>query len=218
MAALASAGAGIIHAAAAPEHSSWAASVVFFVGLAVFQLAWAAYVLAQRPGTTAAALGAAVNLGALAVWAVSRISGLPFGPHQGVAEAASRADLIASALSLIVVVGAVGIARRWEPQPVARMRSALSLSAGGLAVSALSVVALTGVSGHAHPAGHDHTAPLEAQAATCSRDLRAVPIIEAAKAVKNTLEPALEECDGASASEVRMVDTEAPHSEDEHTH
>ena len=158
-----------------------------------------------------------MNLGALAVWAVSRISGLPFGPHQGVAEAASRADLIASALSLIVVVGAVGIARRWEPQPVARMHSALSLSAGGLAVSALSVVALTGVSGHAHP-GHDHTAPLEAQAATCSRNLRAVPISEAAKAVKNTLEPALEECDYASPSQVRMVDTEASHSEDEHTH
>lgn len=173
IAALASAGAGIIHAAAAPEHSSWAASVVFFAGLAVFQLAWAAYVLAQRPGTTAAALGGAVNLGALAVWAVSRTSGLPFGPHQGVAESASRADLIASALSLFVVVGAVGLARHGKRQLVGRVRPSLSLGAGGFAVTALSVFALTGVAGHAHPAEseHDPAYPIDVQVVSTVQEL-----------------------------------------------
>lgn len=198
--ALASAGAGIVHAAVAPEHTNWGASVAFFVALAVFQIGWAAYVLARAPGTTALALGAAVNLLAVATWAVSRTSGLPFGPHQGAAEPAARADLIACALGLLVALAAPALARQGGRQPVARVRSALSVGAGGLAVSALSVFALTGVSGHSHLAGaeHDHAAPLEVQAVSCDR--------------------AAVGCPGASATPVEQVESDASHPDDGHTH
>ena len=174
--ALASAGAAAVHAAVAPEHTNWGASVAFFVALAAFQIGWAGYLLVRRPGPTALGLGVAVNLLALGTWVVSRASGLPFGPHRGEAEPAARADVIASALGLLVVLGAVGIAQQWGRQPVARMRSALSLGAGGLAVSALSVFALTGVSGHAHLAegDHDHATPVDAQFTTSTQELSRV--------------------------------------------
>ncbi|WP_019873188.1 hypothetical protein [Sporichthya polymorpha] len=171
VAALASLGAGIIHAAVAPEHTNWWASVAFFVALALFQLGWGGYVLLRKPAPLVLLLGAAANLAALATWAVSRISGMPFGPHQGVAEPAARADIIASVLGVLVAVGALGLARGWRPRSLLSMRPALSAGAGGLAVSALSLVALTGVSGHAHSIGEEHghaghTSDLQAAAAT----------------------------------------------------
>lgn len=176
--ALASAGAGVVHAAAAPEHTNWGASVAFFVGLAVFQVGWAAYLLAQRPAPAVLALGAAVNVLSLGIWAVSRVSGLPVGPHRGEAEAAGRADIVASALGVIVVLGAVALARHWGHQPVARLRSALSAGVGGLAVCALSVFALTGVSGHAHLAEGEHgpTSPIDVQVVSTVQDL--APTVE----------------------------------------
>ena len=169
--ALASAGAGIIHAAVAPEHTNWWASVAFFVGLAVFQISWAAYVLLRKPAPLVLLLGAAANLAALATWTVSRTSGIPFGPHQGVAEPAARADIIASVLGVLVAVGALGIARDRRPRSILSMPPAFSAGAGGLAVSALSLVALTGVSGHAHSIGEEHghaghTSDIQAAAAT----------------------------------------------------
>ena len=168
---LASAGAAIIHAAIAPEHTNWWASVVFFVALAAFQLGWALYVVLGRPAPAVLLLGGAVNLAALATWVVSRTTGMPFGPHQGVAEPAARADIIASVLGIVVAVGALAIARGWAPHRVLPMRPALSTGAGGLAVSALSLVALTGVSGHAHSIGEehghgDHASNIEAAAAS----------------------------------------------------
>ncbi|MGQ0625667.1 MAG: hypothetical protein ACT4PP_13600 [Sporichthyaceae bacterium] len=171
VAALASVGAGIIHAAVTPEHTNWWASVAFFVTLALFQLGWGGYVVLRKPTPLVLLLGAAVNLAALATWTVSRISGMPFGPHQGVAEPAARADIIASVLGVLVAVGALSIARDWRPRSLLTMRPALSAGAGGLAISALSLVALTGVSGHGHAIGEGdghagHTNDIQAAAAT----------------------------------------------------
>ena len=169
--ALASIGAGIIHGAVAPEHTNWWASVAFFVALSVFQIGWGGYVLLRKPAPLVLLLGAAANLAALATWTVSRISGMPFGPHQGVAEPAARADIIASVLGVLVAVGALGIARDWRPRSLLSMRPAFSAGAGGLAVSALSLVALTGVSGHGHSIGEGdghagHTNDLQVAAST----------------------------------------------------
>lgn len=154
--ALASAGAGTIHGAVAPEHTNWWASVVFFAGLAAFQIGWAAYVIVRNPGRLALLFGAGANLAAFATWTVSRTSGLPFGPHQNVAEPAARADIIASVLGVLVALGSIGIARNWRPHSLLPVRPAFAAGAGGLAVSALSLVALTGVSGHAHSIGEEH--------------------------------------------------------------
>ena len=226
---LASIGAGVVHGAVAPEHTNWWVSVVFFVSLAAFQIAWGVFVLLRRPATPVLALGIAVNLGALVTWTVSRTSGMPIGPHQGSAEPAARADIIASLLGVLVAVGALALARSWRPQPLLRMRPLLSTGAGGLAVSALSMVALTGVSGHAHSVGDDHdhaanvqpaaaTAQLTPEAATalCRRTAqvtsdanfakvaaaangRAAAIAKAEKATKKQLKRELAKCEGAPA-------------------
>lgn len=151
--ALASAGAGIIHAAVVPEHTNWWASVTFFVGLASFQLGWSAFVLLRGPAQLTLLVGAGANVAALATWTLSRTTGMPFGPHQGVAEPAARADVIASVLGIVIAGGATCIARGWRPHSLFSIRPALSACAGGLAVSALSLVALSGVSGHGHSVG-----------------------------------------------------------------
>ena len=154
--ALASTGAATIHAAIAPEHTNWWASVVFFAAFAAFQFGWALYVVLRRPAPLVLVLGAAVNLAALATWVMSRTAGMPFGPHQGVAEPAARADIIASVLGVVVALGALALTRGWRPDRVLPVHPVFSAGAGGLAVSALSLVALTGVSGHAHSIGEEH--------------------------------------------------------------
>lgn len=184
VAAFASLGAGAVHAAVTPEHTDWWATVVFFAGLAAFQIGWSVLIV-LRPARPALLLGAAVNIGALATWVISRTIGMPFGPSSGVAETAARADVIASALGAVVVVVALSYA--WRGAPVRRLnrvRPMWATGGGGLTVSALSIVALTGVSGHGHAGGDDHgahgvvasqaaavtaaTAP-DAAAATCRR-------------------------------------------------
>ncbi|MGQ0843047.1 MAG: hypothetical protein ACT4QF_02820 [Sporichthyaceae bacterium] len=156
LAVFASLGAGAIHLAIAPEHTSWWLSVVFFLGLGLAQIGSAVY-LAARPVRTPIMLGLALlNVGALATWLVSRTTGMPFGPHKGVAEPAARADIVATVLGLTVVLTALAIARHWHPlHRLAQLRPALTTATGATAVSALSLIALTGVSGHAHSVGEE---------------------------------------------------------------
>lgn len=169
LAAFSSLGAGVVHAAITPEHRDWWASAAFFGALAVFQIGWAVFVLLRRTPRIVLLAGAAVNLAALGTWLVSRTTGMPFGPHRGEAEPLARADALASLLGALVVLGAIGALRGWNPLArVAGLRTGLTTSAGGVAVSALSIVALTGVSGHAHPPGGEHAAHGDAIAATAS--------------------------------------------------
>lgn len=231
--ALASVGAGAIHGAVAPEHTNWAASVVFFVSLAVFQIVWGGHLLVRGLAPRILLLGVGVNLAALVTWTVSRTSGMPIGPHQGSAEPAARADIIASVLGVLVAVGASALFRSWRPVPPLRAPAALMTGAGGAMVSALSIVALTGVSGHGHDArdDHGHAANLqpavaaaqltpEAAAALCRRTAqvtsdaafakaaaaangKAAVITKAEKAAKKTLKRALARCDDGAAARVQ---------------
>lgn len=231
--ALASVGAGAIHGAVAPEHTNWAASVVFFVSLAVFQIVWGGHLLVRGLAPPVLVLGVGVNLAALATWTVSRTSGMPIGPHQGSAEPAARADIIASVLGVLVAAGALALLRSWRPLFPLRAPSAVTAGAGAAVVSALSIVALTGVSGHGHEAGNDHghAANLqpavagaqltpEAAAALCRRtaqvtsdaafakaaaaaDGKAAAIAKAEKAAKKSLKRALAKCDDGAAAPVQ---------------
>lgn len=157
LAALASLAVGLVHLAVAPEHEAWWPSVVFFVGLGVFQLAWAVACAVRPHSRPLLLLGALVNVAALTTWAVSRTAGMPFGPHQGEAEPMARADLLAAVLGLAVAGAAVATAQQWHPlSRIATVRPNLTTAAGGTAIAALAVVAMTGVSGHAHPASGSH--------------------------------------------------------------
>jgi hypothetical protein len=111
---------GLLHVAAVPEHwGDYRIAALFFVALGIFQVAWAALLLG-RPSRMLYAAGAVVSLGTIATWAVSRTSGLPFGPFAGVAERAGRADIISTLLEealvvlLILLAFGVGERRRYD--------------------------------------------------------------------------------------------------------
>jgi hypothetical protein len=104
IAAVASLGAGLIHAAVAREHfAEWWAYGAFFTLLAIFQVGWA---LAVWGGTTRRVLiiGLCVNAATIALWVVTRTTGLPIGPEPGVPEPLGIADGACGILELAVVV------------------------------------------------------------------------------------------------------------------
>jgi hypothetical protein len=108
--AAASTAAGVIHLAVIPEHfEEWMLAGVFFVALAVFQLLWALLVVA-RPQRLALAAGVVVNAAVIAVWAISRTGGFPWGPHAGEPEAVGALDLAATAFEALIVVGSIMLA------------------------------------------------------------------------------------------------------------
>ncbi len=85
---------GLIHFAAVPEHrAEWTAFAVFFTVVGVGELVWAAAVWARAEGWLIA-LGVVANVAIIALWAVTRTVGLPFGPDPGVAEPVGVADIV----------------------------------------------------------------------------------------------------------------------------
>jgi hypothetical protein len=154
LAALASLGAATIHFAVVPNHwQEWMPAGVFFVLIALFQLLWAKVVLA-RTTTLILAAGVMLNVGAIALWAVSRTAGAPFGPHAGQAELVQAADLCALLLQIYVVMGAGWALYRGRPgQQIPAFGNAI------IALSAIAVVALASTVGVASGLRHGHHAP-----------------------------------------------------------
>ena len=159
-AALAALGVAIVHFAVVPAHwQQWPLSGLFFGALAVLQLVWARAVLV-RTTTPVLAAGILLNVGAVALWALSRTVGAPFGPHAGQPELVQGADLCALLLQIYIVMGAGWIwYRGLQGEPVSALTSA------GVLLGAVSVVALAStvgvVSGQRHG---DHHGPAEAGA------------------------------------------------------
>ncbi len=109
-AAAASAAAGVIHLAAVPEHwGTYRAAGVFFIAIGTFQVLWGTLVLG-RPSRALYATGAAAALLTIGLWAVSRTTGIPFGPFAGVPEPVGRADVIATVLEEVTVVAIILLA------------------------------------------------------------------------------------------------------------
>lgn len=154
LAALASLGAATIHFAVVPAHwQEWAPAGLFFLLIALSQLIWAFAVLAMTTAPILAA-GIILNAGAVALWAVSRTAGAPFGPHAGEPELAQAADLCATLLQIYVVMGAGWV--------VYRGRRGQSISAFGNAAvlfGAAAVVALASTVGVASGLRHGHHGP-----------------------------------------------------------
>ena len=98
-------GAAAIHFAVIPEHlAEWWALGLFFAVLGWFQALWAVAFLV-RPTTDLRRLAIAVNVATVALWAWSRIVGLPIGPDPRMPEPLGAPDLIASALELALAFG-----------------------------------------------------------------------------------------------------------------
>lgn len=142
---------GLLHFAAVPEHwANYRLAALFFIALGLFQIAWAA-LLVGRPSRLLYAVGAAVSLGTIATWAVSRTSGLPFGPFAGVAERMGRADIISTILEQAVVIGLIFLAfgvgeRRCYDRPTYRA----AFTAIGLVTATLTLWGISALSAGAH--------------------------------------------------------------------
>lgn len=96
-------GASLIHFAAIGEHQSESALfAIFFVASGVAQML-AAAAMAIRPQSRVIAMVAALNLGIVAGWAISRTSGMPFGPNPWKAEAIGVPDVLCTGLELMAV-------------------------------------------------------------------------------------------------------------------
>jgi hypothetical protein len=103
--------AGIMHAAASAQHlHEWPAAAVFFAVLAVAQVGLGVWLWA-RPDGRALVAAAAGSAAVVALWAVSRTAGLPFGPEAGDPESVGVLDVLATADELLLVACAVALAR-----------------------------------------------------------------------------------------------------------
>lgn len=139
--------AGLIHIQAAVDHlSEVPAYTVCFVILAVAQVAWgiALYRSPRRSLLIAAAIG---SLCVLAVWILSRTSGLPIGPERGEPEQLGLLDSVASADEIALILF---VALRLGPRRLRDGGTVAWLVRAGFAVLILlsSMVLAGGV--HAH--------------------------------------------------------------------
>jgi hypothetical protein len=129
--------AATMHAAASAQHvAEWPPAAAFFGALAVAQLGLGALLWA-RADTAALIAGAAGSATVVALWTVTRTTGLPFGPEAGHPESAGVLDVVTSADELLLAACAVALMhdRGHLPLHPAVMRAALiaSLAAAMLA-------------------------------------------------------------------------------------
>jgi len=168
--ALLSAAAGAIHVAFAPTHmeESWTHGTAF-VTVGLFQIGWALAVVLRRSRATVSI--AALNIGIVAVWVVSRTLGVPFSDAQG-AEAVGFADVTATVFEVVIAAGALALLVRWRPVPVPRLgvlSAAVALVAAGMTVAAVSPA--TGATEHVH-VGDDAVAVSDTGATPCEQSGR----------------------------------------------
>lgn len=100
--------AGLIHYAAIPGHRAegWT-SGLFFTVLGAFGFIWAVLIWFSPNVPLVVAAGLAINIGAIALWAVSRTTGLSFGPHGGGPEEIGALDVSAGLAELITLTALV---------------------------------------------------------------------------------------------------------------
>ena len=138
--ALLSAGAAVIHSVVIPGHwDEYWGQGIFFVGAAIAQLLWALWVVIA-PSRLIYLAGAAGNAAIVAMWIVTRTAGIPAGPGAGEREAVEFADTLATAFEVVLVIGALALARTVVPR---RATGALAPSVLlALVVSALTAASL----------------------------------------------------------------------------
>jgi hypothetical protein len=200
-------GAAAIHFSVVGIHyAEYPPNGVLFVILAWAQAAWAVTYLI-RPVRRLAVAAVVGNAGVVAVWAVSRTMGLPFGPTPFVPEPAGLLDVLATAFELaLVALLIIALSGRWR---TLRLSPALATAYSGAAL-AVSVV-LTSVSlaagGHGLEAAHTHEAGI-----THGHEEASDPSSSATSATSSPLlSDALTDSSGASLdSGSRSASPEAP--------
>jgi hypothetical protein len=116
VAASGSIGASVVHAVVMPHHLHEAAVLGwFFALLSLGQLAWVV-VLLLRPRHDVVVAGVLANLAVVVLWAWTRTVGVPFGVAGGARERVGAADLTATGLEVLVVLGGLVWAYGASPQ------------------------------------------------------------------------------------------------------
>lgn len=151
-AALSLGAAGIHFAVVQPHLDEDPAAAVFFLALAWFQSVWAlAYLL--RPTDFLRITGVFVNAAVIALWIVSRTTGLPIGPTPFQPEAIGVADLMSTSFEIVLVtLLAAALGARFSGQ-VAGRRVSVEKAYVLVAYSFVLVVTLTGMALLGAPAG-----------------------------------------------------------------
>jgi hypothetical protein len=152
-AAAASAGAGLVHAAAAGGHSDEPTLAWMFAFCAVAQLGWAALVV-FRPFRLLVAAGVLLNAGCIAVWALTRTTdiGGPFGSIEQV----GFQDSLAAFLAAIAVLG--GTVTLVDRRRAMRRLDAPAIAVACLLILVLVVPAMAATHTHGDEHSHDEAA------------------------------------------------------------
>lgn len=152
--AMASIGAGVIHAAAIGTHSEHRSAVLTFTGVAAFQLAWGLVALVSSKRWLAL-VGIAGAGAAVAGWLTAKVSGLPIAGLDA-AETPQLADTLAAGFALVVLVLCIAAAVDLRPDRSGPTR----LLAGGAAfvVFAASLTGMASAGSHRHAGSHDGVA------------------------------------------------------------
>lgn len=160
----ASLGAGLIHIAVVREHLVETPFLgVSFIVVGLAQVAWAVWAL-SRSTVPAPRVTAAVTLGMIAMWAMSRTVGLSLNPLTATPEPVGVADVLCVVLEVALIACVLVAAPRSARQPVdsgqrdsrsaGPARSVALLAAGALAVSALATPAMAATSAGEHVRSH----------------------------------------------------------------
>jgi hypothetical protein len=139
--------AGLIHVVAAVDHlDEYWLYALFFAVLAAVQFLWGV-ALYRFPGRGLLVAGAVGSLMVVALWVVSRTSGLPIGPEPGSPEAVGALDSVASADEIALAVLA---ALQLHPLAgrLSRHAGLVAQTASVFLILVSSMVLTTG--GHAH--------------------------------------------------------------------
>lgn len=164
-AAVASFGAGAIHATAAGAHSEHRGVVIAFAITAALQIGWGAVALV-RSGFPVSLLGAGINGGALVGWVLAKTTGIGFIDGLDTKEAVQFADGLAAGMAAVAVAGALLATAQRVPW-VSRPRPAL-VGVAAVAVIGLAVPGMVSTGSHSHGDGDDHGHDGDAHLATAA--------------------------------------------------
>lgn len=178
VAAAASLGAGAVHAAAIGVHSEHRQAALAFTVVAALQLGWG-FLALTRPGRALVAAGVAVNLGALAGFALAKTSGITWVEGLDHREPVQAADGLAAGLAAVAVLAALNhLWTRRRGDPLAS--TPLLTGTVALAVAALALPAMVSAGSHTHAeaengTGHSHAPSSEVSAEAVDHEPAIVP-------------------------------------------
>ena len=155
-----SAGAAAIHFAVIGDHFDeyWAYGM-FFAIAAWLQLLWAIG-LAASPSRWLFLIGTLGNTVIIAIWIISRTSGLPVGPHAGSPESVEFIDVLATGFEALIVVGSLMLLRDSTDQSRMGARAvAITTIAATLIVVPLTTAAIESASVSQKESDVFHEAP-----------------------------------------------------------